>query len=44
MDFATLKAAWSVLRSAIGRGQLFRPYCVLVEPDPYIFAENAKRD
>lgn len=39
MDFATLKAAWPVLRGAIGRGQLFRPDCEVVAPDPDIFAE-----
>lgn len=39
IDFATVKAAWPVLRGAIGRGQLFRPDCQLVTPDPDIFAE-----
>ncbi|MEM6782973.1 MAG: CocE/NonD family hydrolase [Bacteroidota bacterium] len=34
----TLKAAWPVLRSAIARGQLFRPQCELVDPDPDLVA------
>lgn len=33
---ATLKAAWPMLRRAIQRGQLLRPQCTLVDPDPDI--------
>jgi len=37
--FKTVQAAWPMLRRAIGRGQLFRPHCKLVEPDPDILCE-----
>ncbi|MEM7603680.1 MAG: hydrolase, partial [Verrucomicrobiota bacterium] len=35
---STLKAAWPVLRRAIGSGQLFNPQCELTEPDPDVEA------
>ncbi|MEM6636331.1 MAG: CocE/NonD family hydrolase [Pseudomonadota bacterium] len=33
---ATLKAAWPVLKKAIASGQIVRPQCTLVDPDPDI--------
>ncbi|MEL6773555.1 MAG: CocE/NonD family hydrolase, partial [Pseudomonadota bacterium] len=33
---STLKAVWPVLRRAIASGQLFRPQCEMVAPDPDI--------
>ena len=38
ITFATLKAAWPVLKQALASGQLFRPQCHLVEPDPDVDA------
>ncbi|MEM6539309.1 MAG: CocE/NonD family hydrolase [Pseudomonadota bacterium] len=37
--FQTVKAAWPMLRGALRRGQLFRPQCKLVAPDPDILCE-----
>ena len=37
--FKTLKAAWPILHRAIRSGQLFRPQCKLVEPDPDVLCE-----
>ncbi|MEO1043683.1 MAG: CocE/NonD family hydrolase [Pseudomonadota bacterium] len=35
----TLKAAWPVLKGALARGQLFKPQCRLVDPDPDIHCD-----
>ena len=37
-SYKVLQAAWPLLRRAIASGQLFRPQCELVEPDPDIEA------
>ncbi|MEM9145543.1 MAG: CocE/NonD family hydrolase [Pseudomonadota bacterium] len=35
----TIRAAWPMLKRAIGSGQLFRPQCRLVEPSPDIHCQ-----
>ncbi|MEM0929791.1 MAG: CocE/NonD family hydrolase [Pseudomonadota bacterium] len=39
----TLRAAWPVIKSALARGQLFKPQCQLVEPDPDIQCDHDVR-
>ncbi|MEL6204607.1 MAG: CocE/NonD family hydrolase [Pseudomonadota bacterium] len=35
----TVRAAWPILKRAIRSGQLFRPHCTLVDPDPDVRCE-----
>ena len=35
-SLSVIKAAWPILRKAIASGQIFKPQCELVEPDPDI--------